>query len=292
MSIRVTSMSLLSKIWRPAVITALFGVAVICQEPDWKRLDTGQYSTVDIDAVSVVFGADGVVSAKYRTTLAKAETLASDASIKYKTRLDTIEFDRGGYKYRYAESTLLNADGKTVLTRTMLPRGEWKLSNRSSASLYGGLNNAPIFVQRTVASYHFLGPSSPDVAGDMGELNKLVGSEINLSLNDAWAGGKHCGNPSYESRKLADADLETQLGAPITRLFATARPVGVVAMRCGAPGWQPSKSILVPLADGRMLMLWDGVFLELVKRNSKTIRIPVGTWDPSTRTVVVRSQPD
>ena len=63
-------------------------------------------------------------------------------------------------------------------------------------------------------------------------------------------------------------------------------------MICGAQGWQPSKSLLVPLADGRMLMLWDGVFLELVDRNSKKIPIPLGTWDPNTRTLNVRSQPD
>jgi hypothetical protein len=282
------------EIWKLTLVVLALTTTTIAQEqqPDWKRVETGQYSTVDVDALSVVFGADGLVSAKYRTTLAKSESLAGDPSVKYKSRLDTIEFERGGGKYRYAESTLLNSDGKSVLTRTMVPRGEWRRSNRVSTTLYGGLNNSPIFLRWTVVSYHFVGPNSQDGAGDTGELGKLLGSEINLSINSAWAGGKHCGSPGYESRKLTDADLEAQLGIPISRLGMAARPVGVIAMICGAQGWQPSKSLLIPLADGRMLMLWDGVFLELVDRHSKKIPIPLGTWDPNTRTLNVRSQPD
>src|SRR5688500_8592871 len=105
------------KIWKLTLVVLALTTTTIAQEqqPDWKRVETGQYSTVDVDALSVVFGADGVVSAKYRTTLAKSESLAGDPSVKYKSRLDTIEFERGGGKYRYADSTLLNTDGKSVL---------------------------------------------------------------------------------------------------------------------------------------------------------------------------------
>ena len=115
----------------PAVLFALQG-----ERPKWQRVYTGEDSIIEIDLSRVTF-VEYNVSRKvtfayrsgrvsFRTTYSKPEALKEKPGVKYKSRLETIEFNCAAKRYRLYEATLLDEKGKPIKTFAWDPAAEWK----------------------------------------------------------------------------------------------------------------------------------------------------------------------
>jgi hypothetical protein len=118
----------------------------------WQRVYTGEDSIIEINVSKVTFveySAARKVTFTYssgrvgfRTIYSKPEALREKSGARYKTRLETIEFQcdkkepdvlkrvpsdtTSGVRYRLYEATLLDEKGKPVKTFAWDPSAEWK----------------------------------------------------------------------------------------------------------------------------------------------------------------------
>ena len=118
----------------------------------WQRVYTGEDSIIEIDISKVTFVEYSTARkvtftyssgrARFRTIYSKPEALQEKPGVRYKTRLETIEFQcakkepdvlkrvpsdtTSGARYRLYEATLLDEKGKPVKTFAWDPSAEWK----------------------------------------------------------------------------------------------------------------------------------------------------------------------
>jgi hypothetical protein len=252
----------------------------------WQRVTTGDDFTVEVDASSLRFEPDRIMSARYRTVLAKAERLQSDPKTTYKIRVETIQFKLADGTYRSSDISLLSSGGDVVLASAE-PR-EWRSMRSAAGKWFAALRVLYPFQTWNVITYRLVDMTSRDNSDSL-ELDKLVGSHVQLTVDFVQVGNKRCSSPRFESRKLTDADLEKLFGVSVKALGFGANPVDVIALKCDTTEWQPNQSLLVQLAPDRMLMLWDGVFLELAYNRPKQFPIPITIQDVREKSVIVTS---
>jgi hypothetical protein len=91
----------------------------------WQRVYTLDESVIDIDTaqVNLLFPNRGRVS--FRWNFTQAEALSAGSRIKYKSRLEVIEFDCLDRRYRPYQATLFDAAGKVISFQEMNPPGRW-----------------------------------------------------------------------------------------------------------------------------------------------------------------------
>jgi hypothetical protein len=136
----------------PCALLLMSSVLSAAQEKKekWQRVYTGEDSIIEIDISKVTF-VEYNVSRKvtfsyktgrvaFRTILSKPEAMNGDPAVKYKTRLETIEFQCNETsnvelkrypplavgQYRHYETTLLDDKGKVVKTYGRGASQEWK----------------------------------------------------------------------------------------------------------------------------------------------------------------------
>lgn len=121
-----------------ACIFAL-GILTTAQEKEiWKRLYTGDDSTIEINISRITFGSASIGRARFRTVFSKVQPIPETPETKFKTRLETIEFkcpqteadvikrySPPDTEYRLYEATLLDEKGKVVKSYEWSPL-EWK----------------------------------------------------------------------------------------------------------------------------------------------------------------------
>jgi hypothetical protein len=104
----------------------------------WQRVYTGEDSIIEINVSKVTFveyNASRNVTFSYntgrvgfRTIYSKPEALKEKPGVKYKSRLETIDFNCAANtaRYRLYEATLLDEKGKVIKTFAWDPSAEWK----------------------------------------------------------------------------------------------------------------------------------------------------------------------
>jgi hypothetical protein len=129
----------------PSVLFAAQG-----EKPKWQRVYTGEDSIIEIDTSKVTFVEYSTARkvtfnyktgrVAFRTILSKPEAMNEDPAVKYKTRLETIEFQCNETskvelrrypplsigRYRHYETTLQDDKGKVVKTYGRGASEEWK----------------------------------------------------------------------------------------------------------------------------------------------------------------------
>ena len=104
----------------------------------WQRVYTGEDSIIEIDTSRVTFVEYSTAKkvtftystgrTRFRTIYSKPEALKEKPGVKYKTRLETIDFNCAANtaRYRLYEATLLDEKGKVIKTFGWDPAAEWK----------------------------------------------------------------------------------------------------------------------------------------------------------------------
>ena len=106
------------------------------EKEKWQRVYTGEDSIIEIDISKVTF-VEYNVSRRvtfgynigrvgFRTTLSKPEGMKEKPTVKYKRRLETIEFNCLANRYRLCQATLLDEKGNVVKVYERNPSEDWK----------------------------------------------------------------------------------------------------------------------------------------------------------------------
>lgn len=244
------------------VLTSGLAAKTEAQEsPVWKRVYTGDGYTIEVNVGSFEFVANGILQGQIRTVLNKEEVLKDGA--KSKTRLETVEYNLRQRVHRSVQVVLLDTSGKPVQTQD-LATAVWKplrpagIMDRVLLTSRVGLP----FGKWKIASYRLVEGGEQNTERSE-ELNKLIGASVSLEGEIAQVDQTVCQIPVYKSEHFKVSELAHKLGSDIKLPEVQSDQLDLIYVRCEGGGWRPPQSMLVKLPEGRMLMLWKGVFLTL-----------------------------
>jgi hypothetical protein len=109
------------------LLPLLLLVALVpAQEKDkWERVYTLEDATIAMNSTAVEVAEGGLGRVRFRWNFSKPQSL--DDSSKYKTRIETVEFNCDRRRYRLVAYTLLDSKGKAVFTKELEEsEREWK----------------------------------------------------------------------------------------------------------------------------------------------------------------------
>lgn len=228
---------------------------------DWKRVYTGDEYRIEVNVTSFEFDANGTLQGEIRTVLNKEEVLKDGA--KSKTRLEKVEYRLRQRAYRSVQVVLLDSAGKQ-LQKKDLDTAVWKplkpgaVMDRVLLAARPGLP----FGKWKVASYRFA-EGDEQTTEQSQELQRLIGASVWLEGEIAQVDQTVCQIPLYKSDHFSVRELAHKLGSDIKLPEVQSDQVDLIYVKCEGGGWRPPQSMLVKLPEGRMLMLWKGVFLTL-----------------------------
>jgi hypothetical protein len=120
-------------------LLVLFSTPLIAQQlPEWYRVYTFDESIIEMNTSMVTFGGKDIGRIRFRWTFDQLESLSGEPQLKYKSRLEVIEFNCSQRRYRLYDLKFFDAAGKVVRAEEMNPPGEWQ-SVTSSGSMMGRL---------------------------------------------------------------------------------------------------------------------------------------------------------
>lgn len=227
----------------------------------WQRVSTENGFVSDVDSQSLVIGKDRSINARFRMSFAKAERLTTSPA-KYKTREDTIQFDAGERRYRIIESNYLDGSGKIVASSAAT---DWKpLRFGLGSRMFDAAVRLSPFGAWRVISYRYANgePASTD---DPPDLRNLIRSHVLLGHDRFVAGKQTCLAPLLEARTITDEEYSKRVGSPFKAIGIPSNKVDAIFVTCDAEGNFPSNTFMLRKSDGKIAMLWNGVFLELEK---------------------------
>jgi hypothetical protein len=248
---------------------ALATSRAFAQEDEWHRVVTGAGFNIDIAVESLKLQADNRVSARFKTTLSKAEPIGGSSKTKYKTRIETIEFDTNSGQYRVLETSLLDESGKVALSSSS---DQWKPIRGTAAELRNRALNLPPFGTWKVMTYRYA-DGRPPSASDPPELKALIGNYLWLNFSSVQLGGKSCQNPHFQLETVENDAFFNRTGSPLKAIGIDAIKVDAVLMKCSNDISGTKQTFFLQLPTGKLLLLWEGVFVELAS--------PKGGWGSS-----------
>jgi hypothetical protein len=115
---------------RSLVLVLLFLLPVpsaFAQEKEkWQRMITLDDSAVDMNVSTVVFSTGGTERVQFRFSRMKAEPVPGMPESKYKSFIETVEFNCYERLYRVYEITYFDGKGKAIRTDEKDASAKWK----------------------------------------------------------------------------------------------------------------------------------------------------------------------
>ncbi|HEV2836465.1 MAG TPA: hypothetical protein VGW58_14155 [Pyrinomonadaceae bacterium] len=241
-------------------------VSIHAQEPKdkWRRVFTGEDSIIELNVSSPRFVPSHIMRVEFRTTFSKPEKLNSTSDLRYKSRLETIDFKLNEHRYRLFETTIMDEAGKALSSYKATTDDEWRIMKPGGVMerLFNAVRVLPPFGFWKIISYRFAEAGS--TAGNTPELDRLIGTQVRLTADQAAVGTKICSLPDYQHKDATKDELARELGIQSVGVEGN---VESIAVKCSGSGWTPPQSLLIKRSAEDMLMLWDGVFLMLKRDN-------------------------
>lgn len=226
----------------------------------WQRVYTGEDSIIEINESNHTFESGRVMRIEIRTTLTKPEKISSTSETRYKTRLEKIDFKFTGKQYRVFETTIIDAAGKTLSSYQTQSVEDWRVTkpNGIMERLFYAARVLPPLGNWKAVSYR-LAEGGPNTR----EIDRLIGTPVRLTLDQAVVGTKVCSLPDYQDKPVTKEELSKELGVQLDTIGINTSSVVTIRVKCSGTGWSPPQSLLIKGASDEMLMLWEGVFLVL-----------------------------
>lgn len=244
----------------------------LAQTDQWLRVFTEEESLIDVDRSSLVLEQDQKIRAQFRTTLLRPEPVPGKSGVEYHARVDSIQFSIKDRRYRIAETKLLDTSGKVVLSYSSTAAADWKpLWGRTGNRLFSAARQLQPFGVWRVASYRY-SSGEPASDNDPPELRSLLGSDIRFNLDQVAAGKETCSAPIFDTKIVTNKEFVKIVGSPLKSLGILSDKVDAIVVNCETKNDVPSKTILLRLPDNKIMMLWEGVFVELER--TKNLFLP------------------
>ncbi len=129
------------------------------QLPEWSRVYTFDESIIEMNTTLVTFGGKDIGRVRLRWTYDQPETLSGEPQVKYKSRLEVMEFNCSQQRYRLYEVTLFDEAGRAIRKEEINPPDEWRTVRFGSVmesifspacALIEGTRNPPVAVPAAV----------------------------------------------------------------------------------------------------------------------------------------------
>lgn len=95
------------------------------QLTEWYRVYTFDESFIEMNTTNAVLGGD-IGRVQFRWVFDQPQSLSSQSQLKYKTRLETIEFRCVDSLYRIFEMSFIDESGKVLQSVSMSPPYQWR----------------------------------------------------------------------------------------------------------------------------------------------------------------------
>jgi hypothetical protein len=138
------------------------------QLPEWYRVYTFDESIIEMNTTLVTFGGKDIGRVRLRWTFDQPEALSGEPQVKYKSRLEVMEFNCSQRRYRLYEVTLFDEAGRVIRKEEINPPDEWR-TVRFGSVMESLSSPACALIERTRNP-----PVPPAVSGDAIELDKLL----------------------------------------------------------------------------------------------------------------------
>lgn len=254
----------------------------------WQRAYTGDGSVIEVNTSTLRFAPGSVLRSEFRTVFSSTESTGGDRAVKYKTRLETIDFRLTDRRYRFVEISLLDPAGKLVQTKTADGSEDWRVLKAGGVTerlFNAAYSSTPLGAWKVVA-YRFAEGDSKE-AKTTPELDRLVGADVRLHADRAEVGSRICSSPSFQDNDAQEESLR-KLGVDWKSIGIKPEDARTINVRCEGSGWRPSQSLLIKdNSKQEMLMLWDGVFLVLKRTHRDAFPVTHGIGLPTLK----RQQP-
>jgi hypothetical protein len=89
------------------------------EKQEWHRIYTFEESVIDLNTQLVSFSGKNTGRVRFRWSFDKPQSWGAKPGVKYRSRLEVVEFDCKEKRYRNSALTLFDADGKMVHTEEM-----------------------------------------------------------------------------------------------------------------------------------------------------------------------------
>ena len=144
--------------------------------PEWYRVYTFDESMIEMNTSQVTFGGKDIGRVRFRWTFSQPEALSAEPQVKYKTRLEVMEFNCSNKRYRLYDVTLFDSAGKTIRHEEMNPPVEWR-------TVASGSIMAKLFAPacELIEKRAHLPPASRVVSSDATELEKAAKYALSFS---------------------------------------------------------------------------------------------------------------
>jgi len=147
------------------------------QLPEWYRVYTFDESIIEMNTTLVTFGGKDIGRVRLRWTFDQPEALSGEPQVRYKSRLEVMEFNCSQQRYRLYEVTLFGEAGRVIRKEEINPPDEWR-TVRSGSVMESLFSPACALIERTKHP-----PVPPVVSADAIELEKL--SKFALSFKQS-----------------------------------------------------------------------------------------------------------
>jgi hypothetical protein len=107
-------------------VILLSSTCLTAQLPEWYRVYTFDESIIEMNTAQVTFGGKDIGRVRFRWTFDKPEALSGEPQLKYKTRLEVMEFNCTQRRYRLYDLAFYDAVGKVIRREEMNPPVEWR----------------------------------------------------------------------------------------------------------------------------------------------------------------------
>jgi hypothetical protein len=96
------------------------------QLPTWYRVYTFDESIIEMNTAQVTFGGKDVARVRFRWTFNQPEVVSGEPQLRFKRRLEVIEFNCSAKRFRPFDITLFDSAGKLVRHDEVNPPAEWR----------------------------------------------------------------------------------------------------------------------------------------------------------------------
>src|ERR1700720_2820558 len=96
------------------------------QLPEWYRVYTFDESIIEMNTSIVTFISKDITRVRFLWTFDQPEELSGDPQLKYKSRLEVMEFNCSERRYRPYHLTFLDTAGNILRVEEMHPPREWR----------------------------------------------------------------------------------------------------------------------------------------------------------------------
>ena len=108
------------------VILLLLTIPMFAQKKEkWIRIHTFEDAVIEMNATNITFGLYNIGHVRFRWVYDKPEKIPSKPDVKFKSRIEIIEFKCEEKLYRLYEITYFDADNKLVHKIEGSPSAEW-----------------------------------------------------------------------------------------------------------------------------------------------------------------------